>query len=122
MVYRLDDRLFFANARYFKARVYEAIQGAATETQWVVFDCEAMNAIDATGVDALDQLVRTLRGRRIGFVIARLKSVVHEHFDATGLNDLIGTAYFYPTVETAVRTCLGDDASATDKRAEPGES
>ena len=28
VVYRLDDRLFFANARYFKARVHEAVRAA----------------------------------------------------------------------------------------------
>jgi sulfate permease, SulP family len=30
VVYRLDDRLFFANARYFKGRVREAVRGART--------------------------------------------------------------------------------------------
>ncbi|WCB92223.1 hypothetical protein DSM104299_00913 [Baekduia alba] len=28
MVYRLDDRLFFANANYVKGRVREALRGA----------------------------------------------------------------------------------------------
>ena len=41
VVYRLDDRLFFANAQYVKGRVREAIHAAPTETSWFVFDAEA---------------------------------------------------------------------------------
>ncbi len=57
-VYRLDDRLFFANAGYFKARVHEAIRGASTPTRWVVFDAEATVHIDSGGLAALDRARR----------------------------------------------------------------
>jgi high affinity sulfate transporter 1 len=36
VVYRLDDRLFFANARYFKGRVREAIRAAPSPVRWLV--------------------------------------------------------------------------------------
>jgi MFS superfamily sulfate permease-like transporter len=51
VAYRLDDRLFFANARYAKGRVQEAIRAATTQTSWFVFDAEAVNHIDSTGVE-----------------------------------------------------------------------
>jgi MFS superfamily sulfate permease-like transporter len=41
VVYRLDDRLFFANQSYVKGRVREAVRGAGTETHDVVLDAEA---------------------------------------------------------------------------------
>ena len=41
VVYRLDDRLFFANARYVKGRVREALRGAPEAARWLVFDGEA---------------------------------------------------------------------------------
>ena len=62
VVYRLDDRLFFANARYVKGRVREAIRAAPTETSWLVFDAEAVNHIDATGIEALLDLTRDYGG------------------------------------------------------------
>ena len=62
VVYRLDDRLFFANARYVKGRVREAIRAAPTETSWLVFDAEAVNHVDSTGIEALADLARDLRG------------------------------------------------------------
>ena len=53
LVYRLDDRLFFANAGYVKGRIREALHGAPTPVRWPVFDAEALSHVDATGVDAL---------------------------------------------------------------------
>ena len=65
IVYRLDDRLFFANVRYFKGRVREAIRAAPAPVAWLVFDAEAVTHVDSTGLDALDQLVRELRAQEI---------------------------------------------------------
>jgi MFS superfamily sulfate permease-like transporter len=49
VVYRLDDRLFFANARYFRGRVREAIRAAPSPVSWLVFDAEAVTHVDSTG-------------------------------------------------------------------------
>ena len=49
VVYRLDDRLFFANAHYMTGRVHEAIAAAPPPVRWLVFDAEAIATIDATG-------------------------------------------------------------------------
>lgn len=102
VVYRLDDRLFFANARHFMGRVSEAIAGAPTPTHWFVLDAEGVTAIDASGVEALQQLVPSLAGHDVTFVVARLKGPTRERFDATGLTALIGEQHFYPTVRAAV--------------------
>jgi anti-anti-sigma factor len=109
VVYRFDGRLFFANAQYFSGRVHEAIDGAPTETRWVVLDAEGLNGIDASGVQALEQLVESLRGKGVTFVVARLKSPVRALFDASGLTALIGADRFAPNVETGVRQCVGPD-------------
>jgi MFS superfamily sulfate permease-like transporter len=71
VVYRLDDRLFFANASYVKGRVLEAKRGAPTSTHSVVFDAEAMTHVDATGLAALEDLVDRLREEGIELSVAR---------------------------------------------------
>ncbi|GMU79852.1 MAG: sodium-independent anion transporter [Acidimicrobiia bacterium] len=109
VVYRFDGKLFFANAQYFAGRVLEAIDGAPTETRWVVLDAEGMNGIDASGAEALEQLVNGLRGRGIGLVVARLKTPVRDVFDASGLTELIGSDRFPPSVEAGVEQCAGPD-------------
>jgi MFS superfamily sulfate permease-like transporter len=105
VVYRLDDRLFFANARYVKGRVREAIRGAAWEVNWLVFDAEAVTHVDATGLEALTDLVHELGDSGIGMAVARLKSPTRLHFDEAGLTELVGAHRFYPTVREAVEAC-----------------
>jgi high affinity sulfate transporter 1 len=102
VVYRLDDRLFFANARYVKGRVREAIRAAPTETSWFVFDAEAVNHVDATGMEALLDLTRELRKERITLVVARLRRRLMDDFEVAGLVDEIGPEHFYPSVKQAV--------------------
>ena len=62
VVYRLDDRLFFANARYVKARIREAVRAAPSATSWLVFDAVAVTHVDTTGIEALEDVTNDLRG------------------------------------------------------------
>ena len=102
LVYRLDDRLFFANASYVKGRVREALHGAPAPVRWFVFDAEALTHVDATGVDALTSLVRSLQEEQITFVLARLKDPMHQTLQEAGVLDLVGEPHVYPTVRAAV--------------------
>jgi sulfate permease, SulP family len=102
VVYRLDDRLFFANAGYVKGRVLEAVRGAPTSTHSVIFDAEAMTHVDATGLAALDELRDALRKEGVTFAVARAKSPLRRRLDEAGLTARIGEESFYPTVRAAV--------------------
>jgi high affinity sulfate transporter 1 len=114
VVYRLDDRLFFANAGYVKGRVLEAIRAAPTETAWFVFDAEAVNHVDSTGMEALLDLTRDLRREGITLVVARLRMRMRPDFDVAGLTAEIGAEHFYPSVKLAV------DAFAPSREAPMG--
>jgi anti-anti-sigma factor len=103
VVYRLDDRLFFANARYFKGRVREAVRGARTPVSWLVFDAEAVTHVDSTGLEALEGLTKDLRRDGITLVVARLRTRMEEQFELSGLTETIGADHFYPTVQAAVQ-------------------
>ena len=102
LVYRLDDRLFFANVNYVQSRLREAIAGAPTPVHWLVFDAEGLSHVDATGVDFLTDLIASLREEDITFVFARLKSPMVEHLTEAGVLELIGDEHVYPTVHAAV--------------------
>ena len=108
VVYRLDDRLFFANAEYVKGRVREAIRAAPTETAWFVFDAEAVNHIDSTGIEALLDLTLDLRREDITLVVARLRTRLRPDFDVAGLTEAIGREHFYPSVKLAVQAFEGE--------------
>jgi sulfate permease, SulP family len=108
VVYRLDDRLFFANSRYFVGRVREAIRAAPGPVRWLVFDAEAVTHCDSTGLDTLRTLARDLAGDGIGFAVARLRTRMYAEFEMAGLAEAIGSERFYPTIHAAVDACAGE--------------
>jgi SulP family sulfate permease len=85
VVYRLDDRLFFANARYFKGRVREAIRAAPLTVGWLVLDADAITHVDATGLDALVDVAKDLQRDEITLVMARLRTRMEEQFEDAGV-------------------------------------
>jgi sulfate permease, SulP family len=117
VVYRLDDRLFFANAGYVRGRINEAIAGSPTPVRWFVFDAEALTYIDSSGVAALEQVRDSLRADRITLVVARLKGPMTEAFDASALTAKIGEDRFFPTVHAAVDAAPG--VAGNEKRSRP---
>jgi high affinity sulfate transporter 1 len=102
VIYRLDDRLFFANAAWMKQRLGEAIAGAPYPVHWVVFNAEAVTHIDSTGAAMLEDVVEELRAEGIVFTIARLKSRARRRLEESGLTALIGPEHIYPTVHQSV--------------------
>jgi MFS superfamily sulfate permease-like transporter len=98
VVYRLDDRLFFANASYFKGRVLEAVRGASTETHTVVLDAEGVTHVDATGLAALEDLIDGLHDEGIDFSIARAKTPLAARLAESSLSGIP----LHPTVRAAV--------------------
>ena len=110
VIYRLDDRLFFANARYVQGRVREAVNGAPKPTRWLVFDAESVIDVDATGLAALTELRAELERDGIQFVVARMRQHIRALLEAGGVAEAIGAERFLPTVRAAVAYCLAQDA------------
>ena len=106
VVYRLDDRLFFANQSYVKARVREAIRGAPSAPHDLVFDAEGMTHVDSAGLDALGDLCDDLARNGVTMRVARMNTPVRERLDDAGIAARIGRDRFYPTVHTAVRAAV----------------
>jgi high affinity sulfate transporter 1 len=102
VVYRLDDRLFFANAGYVKGRVLEAVRGAPGPVHCVVFDAEAVTHVDATGLAALSDLHEALRRSGVVLAVAKAKTPLMERLEEAGFTAELGEEHFYPTVRAAV--------------------
>jgi SulP family sulfate permease len=115
VVYRLDDRLFFANANYVKARIGEAVRAAVPPVHWVVFDFEAVTHVDLTGAAALEETRSTLGDEGITLAIARAKRQVRTILDDTGLTASIGSANLYPTIAAAVAACTARSEEPSDE-------
>jgi SulP family sulfate permease len=103
VVYRLDDRLFFANAGYVRARIHEAIDGAPTPTHDVVFDAEGVSTIDASGLETLGALIDELADLDITFRLARARHHILGLLEDAGLLVRIGEPNVHPTIRAAAR-------------------
>jgi SulP family sulfate permease len=115
VVYRLDDRLFFANANYVAGRVREAIRGAEGTTQALVFDAEALVYIDSTGLEALLDLRHRLEEKGIVMVMARMKDAVQDQLEEAA-GDEFSPERCYPTVRAAVEAQIGSAASSPRRK------
>jgi high affinity sulfate transporter 1 len=102
VIYRFSDRLFFANAQFFKRRVWAAVDGAPKPTRHLVLDMEGIPAIDASGAGALREVVEGLTARNVELDTARATDALVGTMERLGLVDLIGAEHMHPTVRSAV--------------------
>lgn len=102
VVYRYDSPIFFANADDFTQRALAAVDASETPVEWFLLNAEANTEIDLTGVDALDEVRRTLADRGIVFAMARVKQDMRVYLAAAGLVEKVGEDRIFPTLPTAV--------------------
>jgi len=106
LIYRFDAALLFFNADYFKRRVRQILKGSDPMPLHFIFDMEAINSIDVTGLEALDEIRSELKHKGLDFVVARAKRNVLERLVRAGFSEQLGVDKFYPSVRSAVQGCL----------------
>ena len=109
VAYRLDDRLFFANSRYFAARVHDAVVEAPDPVATLVFDAEAVTSLDTAAAQALRKLIEDLAAEGIAFILARPRRLFTEQAARLGLDDVLPADQSFATVRAAVRAVAGVD-------------
>lgn len=107
VVYRIQGRLFFANAHFLKRRVWAAVDGAPKPIHHLVLDAAMISGVDAAAVGAVREIYAGLDSRNITFDVARATEELRAQLDDTGLTELIGAEHFHPTVTAAVEACAG---------------
>ena len=110
VVYRIQDRLFFANAHFFKRRLWAAVDGAPKPVHHVVLDASFISDIDASAEVALREVLDGLHERNIELHLARATVELRDRLTAVDLVDAIGTDHFHGTVTAAVDACRSDTA------------
>jgi sulfate permease, SulP family len=105
VVYRIQDRLFFANAHFFKRRLWAAVDGAPKPVRAVILDASFISDIDASAEVALREVVEGLRERNIRLHVARATVELRDRLDEVDLTNAIGSGYFHGSVTAAVEAC-----------------
>jgi high affinity sulfate transporter 1 len=114
VLFRWDAPLFFANAELFKERALAAVAGSPSAVRWLVVAAEPVTSVDVTAADVLAELDETLHADGIELCFAELKDPIKDKLKRFGLFGQIGQEYFFPTIETAVRSYMQQYADRVD--------
>jgi MFS superfamily sulfate permease-like transporter len=114
ILFRWDAPLFFANAELFKERALAAVAGSPGTVRWLVVAAEPVTSVDVTAADVLTELNETLHADGVELCFAELKDPVKDKLKRFGLFGQIGSEYFFPTIETAVRSYMREYADRVD--------
>ncbi|HEY5763750.1 MAG TPA: STAS domain-containing protein, partial [Rhodocyclaceae bacterium] len=101
IILRFDGRLYFANVPYFEDAVLAAVADNP-QAQILLIAGSAINEVDASGQEALRNLVRRLRGAGVEVMFSGLKKQIYDVLRATHLEEDLGLTNFYATDEEAL--------------------
>jgi SulP family sulfate permease len=83
---RVDESLYFANARYLEDRLYDMV-AARPELRHVVLMCPAVNAIDASALESLEEINRRLADSGVTFHLSEVKGPVMDRLQRVDFLD-----------------------------------
>jgi SulP family sulfate permease len=79
---RVDESLYFANARALEDRINDAV-AAQPELQHVVLQCSAINDIDSSALESLEAIAHRLRDAGISLHLSEVKGPVMDRLQKT---------------------------------------
>lgn len=90
---RIDESLYFANARYLEDSVYGAV-AAHPEIRHVVLMCPAVNEIDSSALESLEAINQRLRDSGVTFHLSEVKGPVMDRLERSRfLEELTGKVF-----------------------------
>jgi MFS superfamily sulfate permease-like transporter len=97
----LEAPLIFFNADFVKQKLLKIADAQRPGAAWFVLDAAAVNSLDSTGIETLEQLRTRLAAQRIAFGIADPNSAVRKILDRAGMSDAIGPDFIFASTEAA---------------------
>ncbi|GLQ56651.1 SulP family inorganic anion transporter [Devosia nitrariae] len=105
---RVDESLYFANARFLEDCIYEKVT-AHPEIKHVVLMCPAVNAIDMSALESLEAINGRLRDMQIDFHLAEIKGPVMDRLKRSDfLQHLTGKVFLSQHAAIAELTQVSD--------------
>lgn len=90
---RVDESLYFANSRYLEDRIAELV-AERPELRHVVLMCSAVNAIDASALESLEEINHRLHDAGITLHLSEVKGPVMDRLKRSNfLDDLTGRVF-----------------------------
>ena len=118
---RIDESLYFANARFLEDTVYCVI-GNRPDLKHLVLMCPAVNHIDASGLESLEAINHRLKDAGITLHLSEIKGPVMDRLKKTHfLDDLTGQVFLhqYDAIQTLDSDCAQSAFERTGATTEP---
>ncbi|WBY03661.1 SulP family inorganic anion transporter [Ramlibacter tataouinensis] len=118
---RVDESLYFANARALEDRINDAV-AARPQLRHVVLQCSAVNAIDASALESLEAIDHRLADAGVRLHLSEVKGPVMDRLQPTAfLRRLRGQVFLthYQAIETLAPEVLQDDRANPAATAAP---
>ena len=93
-IMRFDGQLYFGSSRYFEDKVLETI-ASAPELRYLILDANGINRIDASGEQALRNVVERLREVGMDLYLTQAKRQLTDALEQSGLMEQIGRDHFF---------------------------
>ncbi len=100
---RIDESLYFPNAQYLEEMVLCQVADHH-EIDHFVLVCKAVNYIDTSALETLEELHQHLADNNIGFYMAEVKGPVMDRLKRIGFVDRLGEDHFFLTTHDAIQT------------------
>ncbi|MFP6851181.1 MAG: sulfate permease [Pseudomonas sp.] len=90
---RVDESLYFPNARYLEARIGELI-AASPDVRHLVLMCSGVNQIDASALDTLEAIAEQLHGAEVQLHLSEVKGPVMDRLQRSDFLQRFGGQVF----------------------------
>ncbi len=118
VVMRFDGPFFFANIGYLEDEVLKIVR-EMKELKGIIFKCNGINLIDASGEEALSLLIDRLRSAGYQVYFSGIKEQVLEVLQNSSLYMKIGPENIFPTLASAVKNLWGQFHNEKEKQSCP---
>ncbi len=98
-IFEINGPFFFGAANKFK----DAIGFIEKQPRILILRMRHVSAIDATGIRALEDILKSMKKRNTKIMISGIKEQPKKVLDNSGLSDLIGQEYIHNNIELALK-------------------
>ena len=102
LLLRVDENLYFANTAYLEAQV-QGIVADNPEVTEVVLICSAVNFIDASAVETLEQLIDNFRLAKVNLHMAEVKGPIMDRLNRTHFTEKLAPGQIFISTHEAVK-------------------
>ncbi len=113
-----NQSLFFANADSLRAALVEMVRASEPPTRAVLLDLEMTNELDMPSVEMLAELKEKLAGQPVDLLLSRVRRVVRDLLDRSGVTQEIGVENFHPRTVDGVLAYIGKHREAISREYE----